>query len=144
MVSKTITGVEYSINSVTVKQALELLDRGARMIDVRSLEDSSKTTFGHCSLERIPILDLLDLMECDKLDRDGLWIIVDMDGELARKGANMLLYNDFKSVCYLAGGLLQWGLEGQALSGTIPELQRLHGENSCCSCSCHGNCDTGC
>lgn len=40
------------------------------MIDVRSLEDSSKTTFGHSSLERTLISDLLDLNGEDKLDRD--------------------------------------------------------------------------
>lgn len=138
------TGTEYTLTTVTVKQALDLLEKGATLVDVRSLDESGKASFGHNSLERIPILDLLDLVEHDKLDKEHTWIIADMDSELARKGANMLLYNDFKSVCYLAGGLLQWATEGHELTGSIPDMERVHGTNSCCSCSCHGSCDSGC
>lgn len=144
MINKSRTGVEYTLTAVTVKQALELLETGASIIDVRTIDESAKSTFNHNSLERIPILDLLDLVEQDTLDKEHTWVIADMDSELARKGANMLLYNDFKSVYYLAGGLLQWATEGHALTGSIPDMERVHGTNSCCSCSCHGNCESGC
>ncbi|MCE1169635.1 MAG: hypothetical protein LWX70_16265, partial [Sphingobacteriia bacterium] len=85
------TGTKYTLTTVTVKQALDLLEKGATLVDVRSLDESGKASFGHNSLERIPILDLLDLVEQDKLDKEHTWIIADMDSELARKGANMLL-----------------------------------------------------
>ena len=51
------TGTEYTLTTVTVKQALDLLEKGATLVDVRSLDESGKASFGHNSLERIPILD---------------------------------------------------------------------------------------
>lgn len=127
----------YEVRGVTVDEALQLLSGSVRFIDVRSHDDFHLTAIDHPLIENIELLQLLDQLE--QLDKETGYLFTDMDGTLAWKAANMLLYNDFRQVWFLAGGVLQWKSAGQLLKGEVPELMNSCGDHSSC-----GGCSCGC
>lgn len=133
----TRSGTPYEVRGLTVDEALQVLEGGAKLIDVRSADDYLLTAIDHPSVENIPMLELLEKMET--LDKQCGYLFTDMDGNLAWKAANMLLYNDFKEVWFVAGGVLQWKSAGLALKGKVPDLMNSCGDHSSC-----GGCSCGC
>lgn len=132
-------GNKYEVRGLTIPEALATLQEKVRFIDIREEEDFSLTTADHPYVENIPLLVLLEQMET--LDKGDTFLFVDMDGTMAWKAANMLLYNDFSQVYYIAGGILQWKSAGQPIKGRIPDLMSQCGdEGGCGGCSCGSEC----
>ncbi len=141
METKTLisrNGVKYQVKGITVQEAQGLLQESVVFIDVRESKDFSLASIDHPGLQNIPLLTLLDKMEL--LDRNHKYLIADMDGTIAWKAANMLLYNDFSDVRFIAGGLLQWKSSGQPIKGRLADLlSNCNDGSSCGGCSCGCN-----
>lgn len=130
-------GVTYQVNGITVQKAQDLLQGPVVFIDVREPKDYTLAAIDNPELQNIPLLELLKKLE--SLDKNQKYLIVDMDGTLAWKAANMLLYNDFIDVSYIAGGLLQWKSSGQPIKGRLADLLSNCNDGSLC-----GGCSCGC
>ena len=132
------SGSTYEVLGITVDEAVTLLQNEIRFVDVRDRKDFEMTAVDFPGIENIPLLDLLH--QLDTLDKRASYLFIDMDGTLAWKATNMLLYNDFDQAVFLAGGLLQWKSAGHPVQGRIPDIIRECGENSCSGCSCTSGC----
>ncbi|PKP21045.1 MAG: hypothetical protein CVU06_10240 [Bacteroidetes bacterium HGW-Bacteroidetes-22] len=131
-------GVAYQVEGITVPEVLDLLREPVNFIDVREPKDYSLAAVDHPALQNTPILTLLEKLE--SFDRDQKYLIVDMDGTLAWKAANMLLYNDFRDVHFIAGGMIQWKNSGQPIKGRLADLlSDCNDGSSCGGCSCGCN-----
>jgi len=132
------SGSTYQVLGITVDEAVALLHNDCRFVDVRDRNEFKMTAADDPSIENIPLLELLNQLQT--LDKRKGYLFIDMDGTLAWKAANMLLYNDFDQAVFLAGGLLQWKSAGHPVQGRVPDIIRECGENSCGGCSCTSGC----
>ncbi len=95
-----------SVQEVSPSEALELLDNGALLIDVR---EPSEWDAGHAPMASlIPLAELPD--HVDELPRERLIICVCRSGGRSFRAASFLKENGFDTV-NLTGGMLGWFAE---------------------------------
>ena len=97
----TACGSKYE--TIATNEALELIDKGAIVIDVRSLDEYNE---GHIKgAINIPV----DEIESITYDKDKTLILYCATGVRSAKASNMLADMGYTSLYNLDGGLLNWG-----------------------------------
>lgn len=99
-----------AVTSVSVPMAVQLMNRGAHMVDVRQPEDFAA---GHIVNARNVPLAELEAAPDKRLKKSAkrTYVTVCNDGALAGKAANALRKAGFERVFSLKGGLAAWRAE---------------------------------
>ncbi len=92
-----------SYETIVTNQALELIDDGAKIVDVRTPEEYAR--------ERIPnaVNIPLDIIDTIDLDKDEVIIVYCQSGMRSKEAAQKLIDMGYTAVYNLDGGLLNWG-----------------------------------
>jgi rhodanese-related sulfurtransferase len=99
---------------VSANMAVQLINRGALVIDVRPPEAFSQ---GHIANARnIPLQDIAGGDDVVKKKKDKVLLTVCDSGMLAQRAANALRKSGYESVFSLQGGLATWRSENLPLN----------------------------
>ena len=100
-----LTACGSSFQTITTNEAINLIDKGAVLIDVRTTEEYAE---GHIkNAINIP-LDQIDTINYPK---DEVIIVYCASGIRSNEAANKLLDKGYTNLYNLDGGLLNWGGE---------------------------------
>ena len=98
-----LTACSSKYETITTNEALDLIDKGAIVIDVRSLNEYNE---GHIKgAINIPF----DEIENITYDKDDTIIVYCASGVRSSNAANILSDMGYTSLYNLDGGLLNWG-----------------------------------
>ena len=98
-----LTACGSKFETITTNEALELMDKGAIVIDVRSADEYNE---GHIkSAINIPV----DKIESITYDKDQTLIVYCASGVRSSNAVNILADMGYTSLYNLDGGLLNWG-----------------------------------
>jgi rhodanese-related sulfurtransferase len=109
------------------KEALDALQQGALLVDLRSDELFEMKAFGVPESLHLPHSILSD--HADELPRDRLLVLADSAGVYTKGAAAALKDRGFEQIACLNGGMLAWDQEGFPVS-TDPDAL-LHGDCAC-------------
>ena len=100
-----LTACTEKFKTIATNEAIELIDKGARVIDVRTIEEYNT---GHIKgAINIP-LDTIDTINYDK---DTTIIVYCATGVRSLQAVNTLSDMGYKNLYNLDGGMLNWGGE---------------------------------
>lgn len=100
---------------VSVKQAYEMVQQGAFLLDVRELDEWNNTHIPNSVL--IPLSELPQRLS--EVPRDQEIVVVCRTGRRSAEGRDILLKAGFNKVTSLAGGLVAWSEAGYpVITGT--------------------------
>ena len=123
-------GVGFRIDGlihVSPREAVALLDRGARLIDVRRPNYINGKRFDVAAITYLPLSELKASWE--DLPRDQPLILADNVGMTSREGVRFLLEKGFTNVANLIGGVLDWETAG--LPTLVDDDEQLTGQCAC-------------
>ena len=122
------------IPSLSPAEALDLLGRGAVLVDVR---EAYETNFRVFAVERVVYLPWTHFTEfMDRLPKDEALILADASGIYCREAARILAEQGYKNIANLAGGMIDWDAEGYPVRKDAD--YELRGQCACKMKSRHG------
>ncbi len=122
------TGVlRGDILNLTPKESLQLVKKGAFIIDLRDPDYLDYKIFDVENMINIPLSVLKD--NTDKLPKDKALILADSSGLHSKSGVKALKEEGFENIANMAGGFLEWERDGLPVSIDINE--RLSGSCAC-------------
>jgi rhodanese-related sulfurtransferase len=113
--------------SVTPREALELIDKGAFILDLREMDLIDFKAFGVKHVVNTPMSTFDETIET--LDPDAFYILADSSGLKARLHAEKMIDKGFKHVATMGGGFIEWERDGLPVSVDVNE--RLSGACAC-------------
>jgi rhodanese-related sulfurtransferase len=119
----TVQGLRF----LAPQEALEALDEGALLVDLRSDDLVAMKRFPVAAVLHLPHRELLERMQ--ELPRGRTLLLADTSGVFIRPAAALLEQAGFTKVLCLNGGMLAWDQAGLPVV-TDPETL-LHGECAC-------------
>ena len=105
---------------LTANQALQCIQKGAVLVDVREDYEIAIKDFGIMEKLFCPSKDFKKLYAT--LPRDKKLIIADCVGIHSKEAALILLRNGFTMVANLAGGIVDWEHDGLPMSNDIESM----------------------
>ena len=95
------SGIKYE--TIDTNKALELIDKGAIILDVRTVEEFNR--------EHIPnaINIPLDQIDTIDFDRDSVIIVYCQSGMRSKQAVETMMKMNYTALYNLDGGLLNWG-----------------------------------
>lgn len=99
----TACGNNLNYETIDTNKALELIDNGAIILDVRTIEEFNR--------EHIPnaINIPLDQINSINFNKDSTIIVYCQSGMRSKQAAEKMIDMEYSSVYNLDGGLLNWG-----------------------------------
>ena len=99
----TACGNNLNYETIDTNKALELIDNGAIILDVRTVEEFNR--------EHIPnaINIPLDQIDSINFNKDSTIIVYCQSGMRSKQAAEKMIDMEYSSVYNLDGGLLNWG-----------------------------------
>ncbi len=113
--------------SVTPREALELIDKGAFILDLREMDYTDFKAIDVKNVVNTPMSTFDETIET--LDPDAFYILADSSGLKTRLYAEKLLRKGFKHVAAMGGGFIEWERDGLPVSVDVNE--RLSGACAC-------------
>ncbi len=113
--------------SVTPREALELVNKGAFILDLREMDFIDFKAFGVKHVVNTPMSNFDETIET--LDPDAFYILADSSGLKSRLHAEKLFQKGFKHVATMGGGFIEWERDGLPVSVDVNE--RLSGACAC-------------
>jgi rhodanese-related sulfurtransferase len=102
--------------NVNVAEALELVEKGALLLDVR---ENNEWEAGRASAAtHLPLNDVPDHL--DEFSKERLIVCVCRSGARSGRATKLLVEQGFDAV-NLEGGMLAWNAEGEPLVGSVDE-----------------------
>ena len=101
---------------VSVKQAYQMIQQGAFVLDVREPEEWNDTHIPNSAL--IPLSELPQRL--NEVPRDQEIVVVCRTGRRSAEGRDILLKAGFKKVTSLTGGLVAWNEAGYPVASGAP------------------------
>jgi len=115
------------IKNVSPREALQLCQKGAVLLDVRHEE---LVAFKHFGVENCIMLPSFDIDEHIKeLVPELYYVVADSVGIYSKEVCKLLLENGFPHVVNLAGGMVEWERDGMPVDVDVKE--RLSGSCTC-------------
>ena len=115
------------IKNVSPREALQLCQNGAVLLDVRHEE---LVAFKHFDVENCILLPSFDIEEHLKELLPELYnVVADSVGIHSKEVCKLLLNMDFPHVANLAGGMVEWERDGMPVEVDVKE--RLSGSCTC-------------
>jgi len=119
--------VIQGLRFLSPREALQMLGKGAVLLDLRSDELMEMKAFEVPAMIHVPHLDLASHLASLPLDRPLL--LADSAGVFTKAAAHILLEHGFEQVACLNGGMLAWDQEGLPVLTDPGAI--LHGECAC-------------
>ncbi len=114
--------------SVTPREALELVEKGAFILDLRETGFSDFKAFDvKHHVANTPMSTFDETIKT--LDPDAFYILADSSGLKTRLHAEKLLNKGFKHVATMGGGFIEWERDGLPVSVDVNE--RMSGACAC-------------
>jgi rhodanese-related sulfurtransferase len=115
------------IKNVSPREALQLCQKGAVLLDVRHEE---LVAFKHFDVENCIMLPSFDIDEhIQELVPELYYVVADSVGIHSKEVSKLLLVNGFRHVANLAGGMVEWERDGMPVVVDVKE--RLSGSCTC-------------
>jgi len=115
------------IKNVSPREALQLCQNGAVLLDVRHEE---LVAFKHFAVENCILLPSFDIDEhIQKFVSELYYVVADSVGIHSKEVCKLLLDMDFPHVANLAGGMVEWERDGMPVEVDVKE--RLSGSCTC-------------
>ncbi len=113
--------------SVTPREALELLGKGAFIMDLREMDFTDFKAFDVENVVNVP-MSVFE-QSAEGLDPGAFYILADSSGLKTRIHAESLLRKGFTHIAIMGGGFIEWERDG--LPVTIDVNERLSGACAC-------------
>jgi rhodanese-related sulfurtransferase len=115
------------IKNVSPREALQLCQNGAVLLDVRHEE---LVAFKHFDVENCILLPSFDIEEhLKELLPELYYVVADSVGIHSKEVCKLMLNMDFPHVANLAGGMVEWERDGMPVEVDVKE--RLSGSCTC-------------
>ena len=122
------------IPSLSPAEALDLVGRGAVLVDLR---EAYETNFRVFAVDRVVYLPWTRFAEfLDRLPKDEALILADASGIYCREAARLLVGQGYINIGNLAGGMIDWDAEGYPVRKD--DDFELRGQCACKMKSRHG------
>lgn len=115
------------LNSISPKEALNFLENGAVLVDVREEFMTHIKIFDVPKQINYPITKLMKTL--DELPSDSPMIFADATGIKSKAAYDLALRNGFTKTANMAGGIVEW--ERQGLPTTTYQKIKVSGRNRC-------------
>lgn len=127
MESKIGFYTNQGIHNLTSKEAFDLCEEGALLLDIREEYMNLYKRFGVKNEIQIPRSRLLQ--ELSKLPKDKIIIVADASGIFSKESCLLLKENGFEKVENLAAGIVEWEQDGMPL--VFDNKEKLSGSCMC-------------
>lgn len=115
------------ILSVTPRETMELVKKGAFLIDLRDTDFSDYKAFDILNVLSFPMKGFEQHLE--KLDKEEHFILADSSGLKSRDYVQKMIDQGFMNVASMGGGFIEWERDGLPVSVDVSE--RLSGSCAC-------------
>ncbi len=113
--------------SVTPREALELVEKGAFILDLREMDFTDFKAIDAKNVVNTPMSTFDETIET--LEPDAFYILTDSSGLKTRIHAEKMIDKGFKHVATMGGGFIEWERDGLPVSVDVNE--RLSGACAC-------------
>ncbi len=113
--------------SVTPRESLELVEKGAFILDLREMDFTDFKAIDAKNVVNIPMSTFDETIET--LDHDAFYILADSSGLKTRLHAEKMIDKGFKHVATMGGGFIEWERDGLPVSVDVNE--RMSGACAC-------------
>ncbi len=113
--------------SVTPREALELVEKGAFILDLREMDFTDFKSIDVKNIVNIPLSTFDETIET--LDLDAFYVLADSSGLKTRLHAEKMIDKGFKHVATMGGGFIEWERDGLPVSVDVNE--RMSGACAC-------------
>ena len=119
--------LHQGVLSLTPREAMDLIRKGAVLVDLRELDFYEFKSFDLPKVIHLP-LSVFD-EKFSELPKDSCLILADTSGIISREKVKFLLQHDYKEIAGLAGGFVEWERDGMPVQTNIN--RRLTGACPC-------------
>lgn len=98
------------INNISPNEAIEKLNSGAILVDVRELNEINELAYDIDSQKVIPLSEFKE--KYSELDKEGDLILACRSGVRSMQAAMFLAENGYTKLANLDGGIIRWSGEG--------------------------------